>query len=133
MKGKHVIMQKPHAFLELADFHVLLSALGAYLHSLRLLNQESAHYQDLYTKVDIAVATMDAGNSETIDLSHEELRLLFAALVKVNTDLVLQGSEEKTFLERNRLLMNKNVARVQRILWDTLLQANGEKKAQRLH
>lgn len=125
--------QKPHAFLELADFHVLLSALGAYLHSLRLLNQESASYQDLYTKVDIAIATMDAGNSKTIDLSHEELHLLLTMLMKVETSLALQGPEGKPFLERSRLLMHENVARIQEILWGTLLQANGRMKAPHLH
>jgi hypothetical protein len=125
--------QKPHAFLDLTDFHVLLSALGAYLHYMRLLNQESASYQDLYTKVDIAVATMNAGNIETINLSHEELSLLLTALMKVDTALALQGTEGKTFLERSRLLISENVARVQEILWGTLLQANGGKKAQHLH
>jgi hypothetical protein len=100
---------------------------------MRLLNQESASYQDLYTKVDIAVATMNAGNIETINLSHEELSLLLTALMKVDTALALQGTEGKTFLERSRLLISENVARVQEILWGTLLQANGGKKAQHLH
>ena len=131
MKGKQGV-QKAHAFLELTDFHVLLSALDAYLHFALQQNQGDVQYQDLYTKVDIAVATMDAGNPKTLDLNHEELCLLLTALMKVNEAVAVQGSREKGSLKQYTLLMGENVARVQGLLWAELLRAYGGQNVQLL-
>lgn len=129
MKGGHTV-QRAHAFLTLGDFHVLLSALDAHLRSLRSLKRESTGYQELYTKMEIGVVTMNAGTPETLDLSHEELRLLLTALMEVHAALSRLGPEGGQFLEQDQLLIGENIARVQGILLATLLSANGGKKAQ---
>lgn len=120
--------QRPHAFLSSNDFHVVLAVLGGYLHSLRLLKQESTPYQDLYTKVEIAVFTIDAGNPETLDLTHEEVGLLWQALSHTEQCLALQRPGEDD-LERYKPFMREQLARVQMLLMAALLQGKGEQRA----
>ncbi len=130
---RKLVVQKPNVFLDLADFHVLLLALDAYLHSARQLTQSNGLYQDLSTKMEIAIATMDASHPKTLDLNHEELRLLLTALMEVNEALAAQEPERKASLKRYTHLMGGNVARIQGLLWAELLRANGGTKARLLN
>jgi hypothetical protein len=117
-------IQRPQAFLSPDDFHVMLAVLEGYIQYVRQLQQESTPYQALYTKVEIAVFAIDAGNPETLDLSHEELGFLWKALWNTAQYLTLPMQDADT-LERYKSVASAQLARVQHLLLTALLQAKG--------
>lgn len=115
-------VQRPHAFLSLTDFHVLLSVLEGYLQLLRQQNQDSTQCQKLYTKMEIAVFTMHSSKPETLDLTHDELVLLWKALGAV--DYALRHPIGDDALEQFRSVAEEQLVQIQSSLLTALVQAN---------
>lgn len=123
-------MQRPHASLSLTDFHVLLSVLGGYLQLLRQQNQDNTLCQKLYTRMEIAVFTMNAGKPETLDLTHDELVLLWEALEAV--DYALRHPIRDDALEQFRSVAEEQLVQIQSSLLAALAQASRE-QPRRVH
>lgn len=118
--------QQPHAFLSPDDFRTMLSVIEAYILYLKRIDKDSEQFQDLYTRMDIAVVQLDGGQAETLHLSHDELTMVLRAIFEVENAVHERDLRE---LEPYRNMMQRQVGGLRARILAGFPSINREKRA----